>query len=150
MDDESYRTHKNRAGYDVVGQAASEHILRTLQPRFVISAHTHYTCESVHSDGTPELTISTMNWRNRKVRCLATCVTGRKSQKVLCVQDASFHLISVSKSDIAYRQCHGANEVVVYVLYALAILALALLISRAMCAPCSSPGSRNSFSKKDP
>ncbi|EDO47325.1 predicted protein [Nematostella vectensis] len=59
------RTETNRPRWEVVSQEASSFLLSTLQPRLVVSGHTHHGCYLVHEGGIPELTIPSFSWRNR-------------------------------------------------------------------------------------
>ena len=36
-----------------------------LDPRLVISAHTHHGCYKVHENGVPEWTVASYSWRNK-------------------------------------------------------------------------------------
>lgn len=37
-----------------------------INPRLIISGHTHHGCYRIHDDGTPEWTVSSFSWRNKK------------------------------------------------------------------------------------
>ncbi|KAF6088651.1 metallophosphoesterase 1 [Phyllostomus discolor] len=51
--------------YDVLSQEASQKLLWWLQPRLVLSGHTHSACEMLHGAGIPELSVPSFSWRNR-------------------------------------------------------------------------------------
>ncbi|XP_054443320.1 metallophosphoesterase 1 isoform X2 [Pteronotus mesoamericanus] len=51
--------------YDVLSQEASQKLLWWLQPRLVLSGHTHSACEVLHGAGIPELSVPSFSWRNR-------------------------------------------------------------------------------------
>ncbi|KNC74103.1 hypothetical protein SARC_13340 [Sphaeroforma arctica JP610] len=57
---------RNKAGFDVLKMDVTKHLTKVLKPRFVFSGHTHNHCTFVQPGcHTPELTVSTFNWRNR-------------------------------------------------------------------------------------
>ncbi|XP_069885732.1 metallophosphoesterase 1 isoform X5 [Dipodomys merriami] len=51
--------------YDVLSREASQKLLWWLQPRLVLSGHTHSACEVLHAGGVPELSVPSFSWRNR-------------------------------------------------------------------------------------
>ncbi|KAM4841151.1 metallophosphoesterase 1 [Thomomys bottae] len=51
--------------YDVLSQEASQKLLWWLQPRLILSGHTHSACEVFHAGGIPELSVPSFSWRNR-------------------------------------------------------------------------------------
>ncbi|XP_073926452.1 metallophosphoesterase 1 isoform X2 [Castor canadensis] len=51
--------------YDVLSREASQKLLWWLQPRLVLSGHTHSACEVLHAGGVPEISIPSFSWRNR-------------------------------------------------------------------------------------
>lgn len=55
----------NREKWEVVSKEMSVKLLSLIQPRLVLSGHTHHGCYLVHEDGTPEMTIPSFSWRNR-------------------------------------------------------------------------------------
>ena len=40
-------------------------IFKLLNPRLILSGHTHHGCYRVHENGTPEWTVSSLSWRNK-------------------------------------------------------------------------------------
>ncbi|KAM9308335.1 metallophosphoesterase 1 [Gastrophryne carolinensis] len=50
--------------YDVLSQEASRKLLHLLQPRLILSGHTHSAC-MVHHGDTPEISVPSFSWRNR-------------------------------------------------------------------------------------
>ncbi|KAK0051537.1 metallophosphoesterase 1 [Biomphalaria pfeifferi] len=54
-----------RPRYDSLDQRSSKLLFSTLEPRLVISAHTHHGCYIVHSNNIPEWSVSSFSWRNR-------------------------------------------------------------------------------------
>ncbi|XP_068093253.1 metallophosphoesterase 1 isoform X2 [Hyperolius riggenbachi] len=50
--------------YDVLSQDASEKLLRLLQPRLIVSGHTHSACTVLHGE-VPEISVPSFSWRNR-------------------------------------------------------------------------------------
>eukprot|EP01134_Creolimax_fragrantissima_P005686 CFRG5686T1 len=56
----------NKPGFDVLTADVSRSLIKALKPRFVFSGHTHNHCTYVQPlSRTPELTVSTFNWRHR-------------------------------------------------------------------------------------
>ncbi|OCT76626.1 metallophosphoesterase 1 isoform X1 [Xenopus laevis] len=51
--------------YDVLSQDASEKLLQLLQPRLILSGHTHSACEVLHQGKIPEISVPSFSWRNR-------------------------------------------------------------------------------------
>ncbi|MEE6464506.1 hypothetical protein FKM82_006282 [Ascaphus truei] len=51
--------------YDVLSQAASQKLLRLLQPRLILSGHTHNACKVLHGGNVPEISVPSFSWRNR-------------------------------------------------------------------------------------
>ncbi|XP_036923527.1 metallophosphoesterase 1 isoform X2 [Sturnira hondurensis] len=51
--------------YDVLSREASQKLLWWLQPRLVLSGHTHSACRVLHGAGIPELSVPSFSWRNR-------------------------------------------------------------------------------------
>ncbi|XP_012581284.1 PREDICTED: metallophosphoesterase 1 [Condylura cristata] len=51
--------------YDVLSREASQKLLWWLQPRLVLSGHTHSACEVFHGAGLLELSVPSFSWRNR-------------------------------------------------------------------------------------
>nr|XP_020034560.1 metallophosphoesterase 1 isoform X2 [Castor canadensis] len=51
--------------YDVLSREASQKLLWWLQPRLVLSGHTHSACEVLHAGGVPEISVPSFSWRNR-------------------------------------------------------------------------------------
>jgi hypothetical protein len=41
-------------------------LLEYLDPRLIVSAHTHHGCYRLHENGAPEYTVASYNWRNKK------------------------------------------------------------------------------------
>lgn len=59
------RELSHRIGQDVVSSKSSTQVLQSFRPRLVLSGHTHRWCDLVHSDGTREVTVPSLSWRNR-------------------------------------------------------------------------------------
>ncbi|XP_036060383.1 metallophosphoesterase 1 [Onychomys torridus] len=51
--------------YDVLSREASQKLLWWLQPRLVLSGHTHSACQVLHPGGAPEVSVPSFSWRNR-------------------------------------------------------------------------------------
>ncbi|XP_005105613.1 metallophosphoesterase 1 [Aplysia californica] len=54
-----------RLRYDCLDQRSSNQLFSLLQPRLVVSAHTHHGCYLVHPNGVPEWSVASFSWRNR-------------------------------------------------------------------------------------
>ena len=66
--------------------------------RLVFSGHTHRWCDIIHADGTREITVPSLSWRNRN--------------------DPSFVMATVhTNSSITVQRCMLANESTMIVLY---------------------------------
>ncbi|XP_066435630.1 metallophosphoesterase 1 isoform X2 [Eleutherodactylus coqui] len=50
--------------YDVLSQDASQKLLRLIQPRLILSGHTHSACRVLHGN-VPEISVPSFSWRNR-------------------------------------------------------------------------------------
>eukprot|EP01090_Pellita_catalonica_P007114 TRINITY_DN17725_c0_g1_i1.p1 TRINITY_DN17725_c0_g1~~TRINITY_DN17725_c0_g1_i1.p1 ORF type:complete len:401 (-),score=38.72 TRINITY_DN17725_c0_g1_i1:25-1227(-) len=96
--------YSNLEEKDVMGKVQTEFLLRTIQPTFVFSGHTHYFCEYTHRlpngrGDVKEVTVSTFNWRNRV--------------------DPSFVLAVISSNKVEYGVCYLPRESDVAKLYIL-------------------------------
>ncbi|KAM5222015.1 metallophosphoesterase 1 [Ctenodactylus gundi] len=96
--------------YDVLSREASQKLLWWLQPRLVLSGHTHSACEVWHAGGPLELSVPSFSWRNRN--------------------DPSFIMGSLTAKDHALAKCRLPYEDRVLAAYggAAGILALLLLV----------------------
>ncbi|XP_033613332.1 metallophosphoesterase 1 isoform X2 [Fukomys damarensis] len=104
------RTVPFRERYDALSQEASQKLLWWLQPRLVLSGHTHSACEVLHGVGTPELSVPSFSWRNRN--------------------NPSFVMASLTSQDFALSKCFLPREDTVLATYCgvaglLAVLLLA-------------------------
>ncbi|XP_077126297.1 metallophosphoesterase 1 isoform X2 [Ranitomeya variabilis] len=50
--------------YDVLSQDASQKLLWLIQPRLILSGHTHSACRVLHGSA-PEISVPSFSWRNR-------------------------------------------------------------------------------------
>ncbi|XP_063779513.1 metallophosphoesterase 1 isoform X2 [Pseudophryne corroboree] len=50
--------------YDVLSQDASQKLLQLVQPRLILSGHTHSACTVLHGN-IPEISVPSFSWRNR-------------------------------------------------------------------------------------
>nr|XP_009860101.1 metallophosphoesterase 1 isoform X1 [Ciona intestinalis] len=88
---------------DTLKESTSERLLNLVNPRLILSGHTHNTCHRSHKDGTPEVTVASYSWRNRN--------------------DPSFYLFTITNDDITSSKCHLPTESTVFTLYGLAVIA---------------------------
>ncbi|KAM9225113.1 metallophosphoesterase 1 isoform 1-T3 [Dugong dugon] len=96
--------------YDVLSQEASHKLLWWLQPRLVLSGHTHSACHVIHSGGVPEVSVPSFSWRNRN--------------------NPSFIMGSITATDYSLSKCYLPLEGTVLVTYCgAAVVLLALLLA---------------------
>lgn len=93
----------HRIGIDVIPSEISARVLQTFRPRLVLNGHTHRWCDRVHADGTREVTLPSMSWRNR--------------------DDPGFAFLTFqnSSSSFTLQRCTLAREstvIIVYILWA--------------------------------
>nr|XP_054763945.1 metallophosphoesterase 1-like [Lytechinus pictus] len=94
--DEKYIPHGQRR--EVLSQEATYKLLSWIRPRLVLSAHTHHGCYIVHQNVTPEISVPSFSWRNRK--------------------NPSLILASISPTSIAINKCFLPEESLIITLYA--------------------------------
>ncbi|XP_017654063.1 metallophosphoesterase 1 isoform X2 [Nannospalax galili] len=94
--------------YDVLSREASQKLLWWLQPRLVLSGHTHSACEVLHPGGAPEVSIPSFSWRNRN--------------------NPSFIMGSLTSTDYALSKCYLPFECTVLTTYCAAAGFLVILI----------------------
>lgn len=41
-------------------------VFKWVNPRLVVSGHTHHGCHRIHDNGVPEWTVASFSWRNKK------------------------------------------------------------------------------------
>lgn len=86
-----------REKFDCLSRDSSKMLLEYLDPRLIVSAHTHHGCYRLHENGAPEYTVASYNWRNKKA--------------------PSFLLAEISGKDFIVRRCYLPNELTVFSLY---------------------------------
>ncbi|XP_026311781.1 metallophosphoesterase 1 isoform X3 [Piliocolobus tephrosceles] len=96
-----------KENYDVLSREASQKLLWWLQPRLVLSGHTHSACEVHHGGRVPELSVPSFSWRNRN--------------------NPSFIMGSITPTDYALAKCYLPREDVVLVIYCGAVGFLVVL-----------------------
>jgi hypothetical protein len=143
--------HQNQPNKEVINQRVTNHILEILSPSLVLSAHTHYHCEYKHtyhsaishsnspsttststSTSIPEITISTLNWRNRV--------------------DPSYVVLSLlPHTPLIYHltKCHLPNENVIFGIYLLSLCIVVVVLMRRLCLFLSSKYSISSVPKQE-
>ncbi|KAI5172130.1 Metallophosphoesterase 1 [Manis pentadactyla] len=96
--------------YDVLSREASQKLLWWLQPRLVLSGHTHSACEVLHGAGVLELSVPSFSWRNRN--------------------NPSFIMGSMTSREYALAKCHLPFEDTVLTIYcgAAAFLVVFILV----------------------
>ncbi|XP_060056648.1 metallophosphoesterase 1 isoform X2 [Erinaceus europaeus] len=94
--------------YDVLSREASQKLLWWLQPRLVLSGHTHSACEVLHGANTLEISVPSFSWRNRN--------------------NPSFIMGSVTATEYALSKCYLPLEHKVLATYTGAAVFLVTLI----------------------
>ncbi|XP_075824552.1 metallophosphoesterase 1 isoform X2 [Microtus pennsylvanicus] len=94
--------------YDVLSQEASQKLLWWLQPRLVLSGHTHSACEVLHPGEVLEVSVPSFSWRNRN--------------------NPSFIMGSLTSRDYALSKCYLPFEDRVLTTYGAAVSFLVLLV----------------------
>ncbi|XP_023595832.1 metallophosphoesterase 1 [Trichechus manatus latirostris] len=85
-------------------------LLWWLQPRLVLSGHTHSACHVIHSGGVPEVSVPSFSWRNRN--------------------NPSFIMGSITATDYSLSKCYLPLEGTVLATYCgAAVVLLALLLA---------------------
>ncbi|KAK3086852.1 hypothetical protein FSP39_024423 [Pinctada imbricata] len=92
---EKYIPFKPR--WDSLSEEASKQLFDWINPRLIVSAHTHHGCHRIHDDGTPEWTVASFSWRNKR--------------------EPTFLLTVISNTDYAVSQCFLPSERTVITLY---------------------------------
>lgn len=85
--------------YDVLSQDASQKLLRLIQPRLILSGHTHSACRVLHGD-VPEISVPSFSWRNRN--------------------NPSFIMGSITAEDFSLEKCFLPTENTVIYIYCIA------------------------------
>uniref|UniRef100_A0A2K6T7I4 Metallophosphoesterase 1 n=1 Tax=Saimiri boliviensis boliviensis TaxID=39432 RepID=A0A2K6T7I4_SAIBB len=85
----------------------SRELLWWLQPRLVLSGHTHSACEVHHEGRVPELSVPSFSWRNRN--------------------NPSFIMGSITPTDYALSKCYLPREHMVLIIYCGAVGFLVVL-----------------------
>ncbi|CAF3747849.1 unnamed protein product [Adineta steineri] len=100
--------HKER--FDVLSKDATEHLLKTIQPRLAFTAHTHDFCHTSHiginGKPIPEWTVPSFSWRNR--------------------DDPSLMLLSITSNNERVSHCYLPRETTVFLSYGIGALLLIL------------------------
>ena len=98
---------------DVLSQEATDHLLTTVDPRLVFTAHTHNYCYTEHSGKKgkiiPEWTVPSFTWRNR--------------------DDPSFMLLSITTNNQRVSHCYLPRETTIFWSYAIGVFLLIFYIS---------------------
>jgi hypothetical protein len=106
-----------RENFDCVSRNSSRALLDSLQPRLVLSGHTHHGCRVEHEldrgGRVPEWSVSSFSWRNRN--------------------NPTFLLGTFTLSDYALEKCFVPRENVVINIYIAGAVLLALLILKRGC-----------------
>ncbi|XP_072029928.1 metallophosphoesterase 1-like [Amphiura filiformis] len=100
------RYEKFRPGYGALPLDASQRLLSWIQPRLVISGHTHYNCYVVHDGDVPEISVPSFSWRN--------------------LNNPSIVLATISKDKYEIGKCFLPQESTVKMIYIIGVLTLAI------------------------
>ena len=66
--DEAPPNEKSKAfkkGWDCLTKNSSDTLLDVVEPRLILSGHTHHGCRLTHKNNIPEWSVSSFSWRNR-------------------------------------------------------------------------------------
>ncbi|XP_077983312.1 metallophosphoesterase 1-like [Glandiceps talaboti] len=99
---------KHRERWEVLSKTASEKLFQWLQPRYILSGHTHHGCHLEHQNGIPELTVPSFSWRNRN--------------------NPSFILARISSVDFSFTKCFIPKESTVITTYIIFAVTMVILI----------------------
>lgn len=101
-----------RPKFDCLSEEATKQVFKWVNPRLVVSGHTHHGCHRIHDNGVPEWTVASFSWRNKK--------------------GPSFLLAVVSQTDFSVNQCFLPNENTVFSVYitGFIIIILSMLLPR--------------------
>lgn len=91
--------------YDVLSQDASQKLLTLIQPRLILSGHTHSACRVLHG-AVPEISVPSFSWRNRN--------------------NPSFILGLITAEDFSLEKCFLPTENTVIYIYGVAGVLLCL------------------------
>lgn len=86
-----------REKWDCLSQEASKQLFDWINPRLIISGHTHHGCYILHNDITPEWTVASFSWRNKN--------------------NPSFLLAVITDTNFEVSQCFLPNEYTVWTIY---------------------------------
>lgn len=86
-----------RENFDCLSRRSTKKIFKLLNPRLILSGHTHHGCYKVHENGTPEWTVSSLSWRNKV--------------------SPTFLLVVITSNNFAVHQCEAPNERTVIYMY---------------------------------
>lgn len=98
-----------REKWDCISKESSQMLFEYLDPRLIISAHTHHGCYRIHSNGVPEYTVASFSWRNKRT--------------------PTFLLAEITEKNFTLNRCYLPNELTVFSIYITgAILILVCLV----------------------
>ena len=106
--------HLIRQNFDCLSKESTDKLLDTLNPRAVLSGHTHHGCLVHHRGKIPEWSVSSFSWRNRN--------------------NPTFLLARITPRDFDVEKCFMPEEVSVIFLYEVA--AAAAIVAWIKCCCC--------------
>ena len=110
---------KFRQGWDTLPKDASKRLLSWIQPRLVLSGHTHHGCSVRHGNdddnSIPEVSVPSFSWRNRN--------------------NPSVVLVTMTNGDFEISKCFLPEESMVIMMYTIWGLILVLWIFVRICRP---------------
>lgn len=104
------RGKKFRERWDCLSKSATEKLLKWIQPRAIFGAHSHHGCYRRHTDGTPEWTVASFSWRNRR--------------------NPNFLMATITPDELQVYKCYLPNEAFVVLFYLFGTIANILLCTR--------------------
>ncbi|XP_052229370.1 metallophosphoesterase 1-like isoform X2 [Dreissena polymorpha] len=93
---------------DCLSKESTDLLFELLNPRLVVSAHTHHGCYRLHDNGIPEYTVASYNWRNK--------------------HNPTFFLAELTDQDFIINRCSLPDEHTVFTLYAIFAILLVIVI----------------------
>ncbi|KAM4687647.1 metallophosphoesterase 1 [Discoglossus pictus] len=102
-----------RERYDVLSHSASQKLLHLIQPRLILSGHTHSACEVLHQGVIPEISVPSFSWRNRN--------------------NPSFIMGSITATNFTLAKCFLPTENTILTIYCTASMLLLIYVVAYSC-----------------
>uniref|UniRef100_A0A0K2USL0 Metallophosphoesterase 1like [Nasonia vitripennis] n=1 Tax=Lepeophtheirus salmonis TaxID=72036 RepID=A0A0K2USL0_LEPSM len=102
-----------REGYDCLSQKSTDYLMNMINPRLVLTGHTHHGCHFRRANDVLEITVPSFSWRNKNT--------------------PSFYLAKISQQDFSLEKCSLPPEDTVINLYCLGITLIVIYITYSRC-----------------